>query len=162
MGRLIAMLATRTFLSPQNFTSSLASIGQAYSPEFHNLVVQLCTNPPTVFDLTNMLTRCPSLSPCKFLGSQLPSLMMHRGVVGRHIMDEMDRQYVAVDDLETHLSSEYENGRLFRLSMKLAQLIDQPTVSTARPDCVYACFSIMEVDVANALAVAVLAAMSSS
>lgn len=48
----------------------------------------------------------------------------------RHIMDEMDRQYVAVDDLEIHLGSEYENGRLFRLSLKLSQLLDTPSVST--------------------------------
>lgn len=49
----------------------------------------------------------------------------------RHIMDEMDRQYVAVDDLEIHLGSEYENGRLFRLSLKLSQLLDTPSVSTS-------------------------------
>jgi hypothetical protein len=46
-------------------------------------------------------------------------------------MDEMDRQYVAVDDLEIHLGSEYENGRLFRLSLKLSQLLDTPSVSTS-------------------------------
>jgi hypothetical protein len=64
MGRLIVMLATRAFLTPQNFNTSLASIGQTYSPEFHNLVAQLCTNPPSVFELTNALTRSvASLSP---------------------------------------------------------------------------------------------------
>lgn len=44
------------------------------------------------------------------------------------MQEELDRQYAAVDDLEAHLAHEYESGRLFRLSLKLAQIIERPEV----------------------------------
>ena len=55
------------------------------------------------------------------------------GVDGRHVMDELDRQYLAVDDLENHLGNEYESGRLFRLSLKLAQVNERPEVCVTPP-----------------------------
>lgn len=44
------------------------------------------------------------------------------------MQEELDRQYAAVDDLEAHLAHEYESGRLFRLSLKLSQIIERPEV----------------------------------
>lgn len=44
-------------------------------------------------------------------------------------MDEVDRQYKGVDDLEEHLSAEYESGRVLRLSLKMAHVLERPQVS---------------------------------
>lgn len=43
-------------------------------------------------------------------------------------MDELDSAYGAADALESHLANEYENGRLFRLSLKLNQVLEKPEV----------------------------------
>ena len=57
LGRLIVMLATRSIITPQTFSQSLAMMAQYYSPDLHALAVQLCTKPPTVFDLAGVLSR---------------------------------------------------------------------------------------------------------
>jgi hypothetical protein len=41
-------------------------------------------------------------------------------------MDELELSYSSGDALESHLGTEYENGRLFRLSTKLNQVIEKP------------------------------------
>ncbi|EWM27769.1 pab-dependent poly -specific ribonuclease subunit 3, partial [Nannochloropsis gaditana] len=98
LGRLILTLATRTLPTPQSLGAALAQVRQQYSPELHALSLQLCSKPGllSVFELVPLLSR--------------------------YALDELDRQYAAADDLEGHLSHEYESGRLFRLSLKLAQV----------------------------------------
>jgi len=103
LGRLIVILATRSLpTNPQTLSTALSLLPQHYSPDLHALALQLCSKPGSlsIFDLGPLLSR--------------------------HVMDELDRQYAAVDDLEGHLSHEYESGRLFRLSMKLAQVTERP------------------------------------
>ena len=46
--------------------------------------------------------------------------------ITNHVMDEVTTMYAVADGLETHLASEYDNGRLLKIMLKLGCVNERP------------------------------------
>lgn len=92
LGTCLLTVACRCFVTNQNRQQCIAAL-QPYSSELQLLISTLIFNPPDVFSL------CASISS--------------------HLADELSMTYAIADGLETHLSCEFNNGRLFKLLLKL-------------------------------------------
>ncbi|CAN0174931.1 unnamed protein product [Ectocarpus sp. 12 AP-2014] len=101
LGSLILALACRHPVTPASRGESLAFTAQHYTPELHNLAASLVSKkPPSVFEV------CVATA--------------------HHTMDAMENTLMANGALQSHLASEYDNGRLLRLLLKLGTLNERP------------------------------------
>jgi len=105
-GRLILNLACRSAMSTSNtnLAKSMEYVSIKYSKELYNLILYLLTKPiinlPNIDDVVTMIS-------------------------GR-LLQENNYLHTYTDDLQTELSKEYENGRLFKLVSKLGFINERP------------------------------------
>ncbi|CAB1110773.1 unnamed protein product [Ectocarpus sp. CCAP 1310/34] len=101
LGSLILALACRHPVTAASRGESLAFMAQHYTPELHNLAASLVSKkPPSVFEV------CVATA--------------------HHTMDAMENTLMANGALQSHLASEYDNGRLLRLLLKLGTVNERP------------------------------------
>jgi len=105
LGKLILALACRSTLALENVSEALEFIASQYSPDLKQALVGLLTHP----ELANYPT-----------AEQLCVLLETRMLL------ELERSQEYSDALEAELSKELENGRLFRLLVKLDFLAERP------------------------------------
>ncbi|KAK5582747.1 hypothetical protein RB653_004333 [Dictyostelium firmibasis] len=105
-GRLILTLACRSAQSTTttNLSKSIEYVSNQYSKELYNLIVYLLTKP--VINLPN-----------------IDEVVL---MISGRLLQENNYLHTYTDDLETELSKEYENGRLFRLVTKLGFINERP------------------------------------
>eukprot|EP01133_Synstelium_polycarpum_P011980 gene11980-13983_t len=106
-GRLLVTLACKSTVAAanNNLNKSIEYISATYSKEFKNLVIALISKPvlnfPSIDDIVTM-------------------------IAGR-LLNETAHLHTYTDDLETELTKEIENGRLFRMLVKLGFVNERPT-----------------------------------
>lgn len=84
-------------------------VTQNYSPELHNLIVQLLLptkSPPSIFEVSN--------------------------AIGSHVLDELELQQTTLDRTEASLGAEYDAGRAMRLLLKLGFINERPELGMNR------------------------------
>jgi len=105
LGKLFLVLACKSMNAVQNMVKSVEYLGTRYSPEFKTLIVFLLSKPtsanhPTVDDVVSM--------------------------IAVRMLAEAEHLYNYADFLESDLSKELENGRMFRLLSKLGFINERP------------------------------------
>eukprot|EP01125_Pyxidicula_operculata_P020897 TRINITY_DN785_c0_g1_i2.p1 TRINITY_DN785_c0_g1~~TRINITY_DN785_c0_g1_i2.p1 ORF type:complete len:486 (+),score=70.32 TRINITY_DN785_c0_g1_i2:626-2083(+) len=104
LGRIVVNLACKSSDAMSNFAKSMEHITNTYSNELKELIITLCNKPTIAYPTINDI--CQSIN-------------------GR-MLDQLDRLYCYNDGLESELSKEIENGRLFRLLSKLGFINERP------------------------------------
>ncbi len=104
LGKLIMCLACRSAAAAQNVQRSLELIGSAYSADLKSLIFFLLSKGsgyvPTIEDVISRISMRMSL--------------------------QLDSAFLWSDAVETQLSAELDNGRLFRLAAKLGMINERP------------------------------------
>eukprot|EP00027_Filamoeba_sp_ATCC50430_P018522 CAMPEP_0168565566 /NCGR_PEP_ID=MMETSP0413-20121227/13917_1 /TAXON_ID=136452 /ORGANISM="Filamoeba nolandi, Strain NC-AS-23-1" /LENGTH=657 /DNA_ID=CAMNT_0008597453 /DNA_START=148 /DNA_END=2121 /DNA_ORIENTATION=- len=104
LGHLILCLACKSLGSLQNINKSIEFLGSRYSQDLKNLVVYLLSKPsvnfPSLDDIVQMLSS--------------------------RMLQQIDALHDYNDNLESDLAKEYENGRLFRMLVKLGFINERP------------------------------------
>lgn len=98
LGRVVLSLMTRAVINTKNTEDAVALMKQHYSLDLQRVVIALLTG--------------------KLTSAQLCS----NPTIADRIHEELDTANAAADALHSHLRTEYENGRLLRLIMKLGEL----------------------------------------
>jgi PAB-dependent poly(A)-specific ribonuclease subunit 3 len=106
-GKLLLVLCHRSLLALQNVTKALEYIETTYSAEMRNLISRLLETKPAESNQSPLINDiCQSIS--------------------RKILEHLDRVQSTCDDLENDLMKELENGRMFRLLVKLGFINERP------------------------------------
>lgn len=100
MGYMLLSLAVRYMVTPKNVEQALQLVQQHFSADLNHVMATLLIGTASV--------------------SQIGHLMSQR------IHDELDQAMAANDALQSHLRSEYENGRILRLLLKLGLVNERP------------------------------------
>ncbi|KAM3589870.1 PAB-dependent poly(A)-specific ribonuclease subunit 3 [Umbelopsis sp. WA50703] len=108
-GKLIVALACNSLQAIQNLPNSFDYISHFYSPDLKNVILYLISKPMPNKSIDEVIS-----------------------LIGPKILHEIDSAHHHSDFLESELSRELENGRLFRLLMKI-NFINE------RPEYVYRC-----------------------
>ncbi|XP_058790833.1 PAN2-PAN3 deadenylation complex subunit PAN3 [Phymastichus coffea] len=107
LGKLVLALACRSLLAVHrdNMQSSLELVARSYSNDLRNLIMYLLSNQirKSVTDLMPM--------------------------IGARFYTQLDAAQLCSDVLENELTKELENGRLFRLIVKLGTIIERPELA---------------------------------
>ena len=99
-GHMLLQLAVRLSSAHSNVSAALESVQQSYSPALHALIVLLLSKPVPVHDI------------CRLLAPQL--------------LAELDGMYDHADAMDNLLAREADNGRMFRLLVKLGLINERP------------------------------------
>ncbi|KAJ2957748.1 hypothetical protein NQZ79_g6597 [Umbelopsis isabellina] len=102
-GKLIVALACNSLQAIQNLPNSFEYISHFYSPDLKNVILYLISKP----------------MPSKSIDEVI-------SLIGPKILHEIDSAHHHSDFLESELSRELENGRLFRLLMKINFINERP------------------------------------
>ncbi|XP_014487952.1 PREDICTED: PAB-dependent poly(A)-specific ribonuclease subunit PAN3 isoform X2 [Dinoponera quadriceps] len=107
LGKLVLALACRSLIAVHrdNMSASIELITRSYSTDLRNLILYLLSNQPrkSVTDLMPM--------------------------IGARFYTQLDAAQLQSDVLENELAKELENGRLFRLLVKLATINERPELN---------------------------------
>jgi len=105
LGRLIVNLACKSNDGMANFAQSMELLSTTYSDHLNELIITLCNKPNTL--------SCPTIDDISAL-------------INLRMMDHLERLSSYNDVLEGELAKEIENGRLFRLLVKLGFINERP------------------------------------
>ncbi|KAL6258818.1 hypothetical protein P5V15_010764 [Pogonomyrmex californicus] len=107
LGKLVLALACRSLIAVHrdNMSASIELITRSYSTDLRNLILYLLSNQPrkSVTDLMPM--------------------------IGARFYTQLDAAQLRLDVLENELAKELENGRLFKLLVKLATINERPELN---------------------------------
>lgn len=107
LGKLVLALACRSLIAVHrdNMSASIELITRSYSTDLRNLILYLLSNQPrkSVTDLMPM--------------------------IGARFYTQLDAAQLRSDVLENELAKELENGRLFKLLVKLATINERPELN---------------------------------
>mmetsp|Transcript_19403 Transcript_19403/g.21577 ORF Transcript_19403/g.21577 Transcript_19403/m.21577 type:complete len:606 (+) Transcript_19403:95-1912(+) len=103
LGRLIVMLSCKNKMAMKNLQASLSQMGNKYSKDLRALVVTLLGKKGQYQTVGQIFT-----------------------LISDKVVTQFDRQWDYTDMLESELSKELENGRLFRLLVKLGFINERP------------------------------------
>ncbi|GAB5590090.1 PAB-dependent poly(A)-specific ribonuclease subunit 3 [Umbelopsis nana] len=102
-GKLVVALACNSLQAIQNLPNSFEYISHFYSPDLKNLILYLLSKPMPTKSIDEVIS-----------------------LIGPKILHEIDSAHHHSDFLESELSRELENGRLFRLLMKINFINERP------------------------------------
>ncbi|KAI9279488.1 kinase-like domain-containing protein [Umbelopsis sp. AD052] len=102
-GKLIVALACNSLQAIQNLPNSFEYISHFYSPDLKNVILYLLSKPMPTKSIDEVIS-----------------------LIGPKILHEIDSAHHHSDFLESELSRELENGRLFRLLMKMNFINERP------------------------------------
>lgn len=107
LGKLVLALACKSLIAVQreNIQTSLELVSRTYTPDLRNLILYLLTNQQrrTVTDLMPM--------------------------IGARFYTQLDGLQTRTDLMENEIAKEMENGRLFRLLVKLGTINERPELN---------------------------------
>jgi PAB-dependent poly(A)-specific ribonuclease subunit 3 len=111
LGLVILSLATKVVVTQKTADMALKHLHQAFSQDIYRVVSAMISG--------------------KLNLTQISAMMLDK------IQDELDLSMASSDALHSHLRSEYENGRLLRLLLKLGFVNERPEYAMAPEVCVY-------------------------
>lgn len=103
LGKLIFVVACNNIGAINNIQKSIDVLSRHYSPDLKKLAIYLISSPGPHKTLTHVFE-----------------------MIGGRVLIELDESLNAADRLEAELSSELENGRLFRLMCKFGFINERP------------------------------------
>ncbi|XP_067004474.1 PAN2-PAN3 deadenylation complex subunit PAN3 isoform X2 [Anabrus simplex] len=111
LGKVVLALACRSLIAVQreNLQTSIDLVTRTYSPDLRNLIMYLLTN-----------TQQPP--PPKCVTDLMP-------MIGARFYTQLDAVQIRADILENEVAKELENGRLFRLLVKLCTINERPELN---------------------------------
>lgn len=105
LGKLVLALACNTMAAIQreNLQQSMELVSRNYSTDLRNLILYLLTSPPRTHSINDIMP-----------------------MIGARFYTQLDAAQMRSDVIETELTKEVENGRLFRLLVKLGTISERP------------------------------------
>ncbi|XP_059155645.1 PAN2-PAN3 deadenylation complex subunit PAN3-like isoform X2 [Physella acuta] len=109
LGRIILALACNNLMCYQrdNIQSAIELVQRNYSPDLKNLICYLLQNPTRVRNVNDVMP-----------------------MIGARFFTQLDTAMLRSDIMEHELAKEIENGRLFRIMIKLGSINERPEYTT--------------------------------